>query len=371
MSVEVISILIPLLNPNEPEALLAALHVKEGQFIDTGDILCTLETTKSTAELSAEATGYVAGLKLTAGQIVRAGELLCYLSPSPEWQPPSTVVPSLPDKSLPQNLRITQPALVLAQQHNLDLNKLPTEILITEKLVQALLEQTATSDLQLPISTFEPNSIVIYGGGGHGKALIDLLCALGTYPIAGVIDDHLAPGDKILGVPVLGGRAILAQVKAHGVNLAVNAVGGIGNISVRIKVFQQIKEAGFDCPVLVHPSAFVEPSAHLSDGVQVFPHAYVGSASHIGFGVIVNTGAIVSHDCQVDDYANLSPGAILAGEVNIGQAVLVGMGVTVNLQVKVGKRARIGNNATVKQDVPENGLVHAGMIWPPDPVKQS
>ena len=40
------------------------------------------------------------------------------------------------------------------------------------------------------------------------------------------------------------------------------------------------------------------------------------------------------------------------------------MGVTVNLRVKIGDRARIGNSATVKQDVPENGIVHAGTIWP-------
>jgi len=29
--------------------------------------------------------------------------------------------------------------------------------------------------------------ILIYGGGGHGKALIDLLRSLGTYHLAGVV----------------------------------------------------------------------------------------------------------------------------------------------------------------------------------------
>ena len=52
-----VEVTIPLLNPNEPEALLAALHVSEGQQVSTGDPLCTLETTKSTAELQAESDG--------------------------------------------------------------------------------------------------------------------------------------------------------------------------------------------------------------------------------------------------------------------------------------------------------------------------
>jgi acetyltransferase EpsM len=366
MPEEAIPVRIPLLNPNEPEALIAALHVKEGQQVTAGDLLCTLETTKSTAELSCEAAGYVAGLEFTAGQSARAGELLCYLAPSPDWVPPAAVPAEPQGEATPADLRITQPALALARQHNLDLDKLPRGVLITEKQVRALLGEVNRPTILLPDHSFAPDSIIIYGGGGHGKTLIDLLHRLGSYPIAGVIDDRLVPGELVLDAPVLGGAVVLAELKTRGVKLAVNAVGGIGNIAVRIKVFEQLKAAGFTCPALVHPRAFVEPSARLAEGVQVFPHAYIGSAANIGYGVIVNTGAIVSHDCQVGDYANLSPGAILAGEVTIGPAALVGMGVTVNLQVRVGRRARIGNGATVKQDVPENGIVHAGTVWPPD-----
>ena len=70
---EITPVILPLLNPNEPEALLAALHVQEGQSVHIGDPLCTLETTKSTADVSAEANGYVAGLRFQAGQTVQAG----------------------------------------------------------------------------------------------------------------------------------------------------------------------------------------------------------------------------------------------------------------------------------------------------------
>jgi acetyltransferase-like isoleucine patch superfamily enzyme len=40
------------------------------------------------------------------------------------------------------------------------------------------------------------------------------------------------------------------------------------------------------------------------------------------------------------------------------------MGATVNLLAKIGAGARIGNGATVKSDVPENGVVRAGGVWP-------
>jgi sugar O-acyltransferase (sialic acid O-acetyltransferase NeuD family) len=231
-------------------------------------------------------------------------------------------------------------------------------------MVQLMIDQATLSQTRLEVAQFEPNAIIIYGGGGHGKALIDLIRMLHSYPIAGIVDDGILVGSGILGAKVLGGSAILEQLITAGVHLAANAVGGIGNIVSRINVFERLTSAGFSCPTLVHPTAFVEPSATLSEGVQVMPHAYIGSDARVGFGAIINTGAIVSHDCIIGDYANLSPGAILAGEVSIGEAALVGMGVTVNLQVKIGSRARIGNGATVKQNVAEGGVVHAGSVWP-------
>jgi acetyltransferase EpsM len=210
----------------------------------------------------------------------------------------------------------------------------------------------------------DPTAIIIYGGGGHGKSLIDLLRALGSYHLAGVVDDGKPAGGDVLGVPLLGGGEVLGELYRSGVRMAVNAVGGIGNLAPRLQVFGRLAEAGFDCPGVVHPAAWVEPSASLAKGVQVFPHAYVGSDAHVGFGCIVNTGAILSHDVVLGDYSNISPGAILAGAVEVGERALIGMGVTINLEVKVGAGARIGNGATIKRDVPAGSVVHAGTIWP-------
>ena len=82
------AVLIPLLNPNEPEALLVTLYIANGQELAEGDLLCTLETTKSTADVCAETAGFVAGLLVVEGQTVNAGDLLCYLADSPDWSPP-------------------------------------------------------------------------------------------------------------------------------------------------------------------------------------------------------------------------------------------------------------------------------------------
>ena len=356
---------IPLLNPNEPEALLAALHVQEGQFVEAGEVLCVLETTKSTAEITADSPGYVIGLNFAAGETVQAGLRLCFLSDTPDWEPDDLELETGADAVIiPKDLRITQPALTLAQEAGLDLSTLPVGPLITVPMINKITSDSALTTGSLLESKFDSRAIIIYGGGGHGKSLIDLIRALHTYEIAGILDDNLPVNSKIMGISVLGGVELLPKLHAQGIHLAVNAVGGIGNVLIRVQVFHHLAEAGFGCPTLVHPTAYIEPSANLANGVQIFLHAYVGSEVKVGFGSIINTGAIVSHDCSIDEVVNISPGAILAGGVKIGREALIGMGATINLYTSIGAGSLVGNGATVKGDVPEKSIVKAGTIWP-------
>jgi acetyltransferase EpsM len=220
------------------------------------------------------------------------------------------------------------------------------------------------SNLHMPDFAFDASSLVIFGGGGQGKCVIDMVQITGVYRVAGIIDDGIPVGTEILGVPVLGGTALLSQLHQRGLRLAVNAVGGIGNVALRVKIFQILADAGFTCPSLVHPTAWVEPSAVLEGGVQILAKSYVSSAARIGYGTLINAGVVVSHDCSIGQCVNLSPGAALAGGVRVEDYAQIGMNATVNLNITIGAGARIGNGATVKADVPSGGRVYAGTIWP-------
>src|SRR4030042_2097554 len=81
-------ITLPLLNPDEPDALLAALHVQEGQRVQAGDTLCTLETTKSIQEMTSPGEGYILGLQAAQGDMVTAGDVLCWLAETAEEKIP-------------------------------------------------------------------------------------------------------------------------------------------------------------------------------------------------------------------------------------------------------------------------------------------
>jgi sugar O-acyltransferase (sialic acid O-acetyltransferase NeuD family) len=361
-----------LLNPNETEALIVQVNVQNGQHLQPGEVICTLETTKSVADLEAPQAGYILGLSYQAGQTVRSGEIFCYISEVPDWLPPpveqesySAGAPMSEAQAYPAGLRITQPALKLARDLGLDLDSLPLDRLVTESLVRSLAEnQFHSGEKIVPDSGIDPSAIIVYGAGGHGKSIIEMIRALGSYQIMGVVDDDPEVSGQVSEIQVLGGAEVLPGLWNKGIRMAANAVGGIGNIDIRASVFDKLSRAGFTCPALLHPRAVIEVSAQLAPGVQIMPLAYVGSEAKVGFGCIINTGAIVSHDCIIGENSNIAPGVILAGEVNVGKGVLIGMGVTVNLRVSIGAHARLGNGCTIKADVPQRGIVRAGTIWP-------
>lgn len=206
--------------------------------------------------------------------------------------------------------------------------------------------------------------IILYGGGGHAKTLIDLIRGDDRFDLIGIVDDVQPVGATVLGIPVIGIGDDLVRIRATGVSLAVNAIGGIGNPDIRWRIFQRIEAAGFAQPSLVHPRAFVEETVRIDDAVQVLAGTYISSDSSVAYGTVLNAGVILSHDNHLGRCVNLSPGATLGGNVSIGDFTQVGMRATINAGVTVGSHVRIGNGATVKSDVPNGVRVYAGTIWP-------
>ncbi|KAF0107317.1 MAG: hexapeptide transferase [Anaerolineaceae bacterium] len=357
-------ILVPLLNANEPEARLAAVHVKDGQAVEKGALLFTIETTKAASDIESPEAGF-ARLLAKEGDTLAVGDRLAVITEKADE--PVEIAgrgdlygrPGAGTSPAPTDMRITKPARTLAESLGVDLAALPTDRLVTEDVVR----QYAGAAPEISLPPADQPYILIYGGGGHAKSIMEMVKQLGGYAIAGIVDDSLPAGTRVLGIPVLGTRAALSALTGLGVRLAANGVGGILDINVRVKVFELLEAAGFAFPALVHPRATVEPSAQVGEGVQVFANAYVGAEAELQPRCMVNTNAVVSHDCVVGAYTHIAPGALLAGHVHVGGRTLVGMGVTTAIGVRIGSGVRIGNGAIVLADVPDRMVIQAGRYW--------
>lgn len=192
--------------------------------------------------------------------------------------------------------------------------------------------------------------IVLLGGGGHCKVVVDLLRKLGGYEIVGIVDNKQSLSD-LSGAAVIGDDAKLADVFASGCQQAFIAVGSIGDPTVRIKLAKMLKETGFTLPVLVHPSAVVAENVELQEGALVCAGVVIGPGASIGANAIINTKASVDHDCRIGDFVHLAPGVTISADVIVGDNSHIGVGASVIQNINIGTGVLIGAGGVVVRDV--------------------
>lgn len=197
----------------------------------------------------------------------------------------------------------------------------------------------------------KPERIYVYGAGGHGKVVADILLVTGI-PVAAFLDDSAGRYCKpVIGLPVISVREWIEAVKGRtGIGLAL----GIGNNRARQEVAERCRSWNFEIVTAIHPAAILSSSAFLGTGTVVMPAATINANAEIGSGVIVNTNAVVEHDCVIGDFAHVSPMAALGGGASLGTFSHLGLGAVVLPGIKIGARSTIGAGAVVIHDIPDD-----------------
>lgn len=199
--------------------------------------------------------------------------------------------------------------------------------------------------------------IVILGGGGHARVLIDLIIGSTLYEIAGILDSRLEIGSHISEIPVLGGDELLGELYNRGINNTCIGMGSIKDNSKRKMLYEKVKKLNFTVPHLIHPGAIISQKATIAEGIQVMAGAIIQTDAHINQNTIINTGAILEHDCTVGEHVHICPGAVISGGCTIDDGVFVGAGATVIQGIKIGVNSVVAAGAVVVRDVPANSKV--------------
>ena len=197
--------------------------------------------------------------------------------------------------------------------------------------------------------------VVIVGGGGHGKVVLDILRSSGRSRPVGFLDaDPFLAGSTIHGLPVLGQINLIPKLKSQRISGAIVAIGD--NLA-RLRYANTLQEQGLELVNAIHPSATVSPSATIGKNVVIAAGSVVGPDAVISDSVIVNTGALVDHECRIDRGVHICPGVALAGRVQVGEMAFLGLGCRIIQCLIVGRQATVGAGAVVIEDVPELATV--------------
>ena len=169
--------------------------------------------------------------------------------------------------------------------------------------------------------------IILIGGGGHCKSVIDVIEQEGQFEIAGIVEKYIGESQSVLGYPLIGVDDELHKLRQE-YTYALVTVGHVKSNSVRVKLFQKLKELGFIIPTIISPLAYVSQHAKVGQGSVVMHHALINAGALVGQNCIINSKALIEHDVIVEDNCHVSTGAILNGGAILGADSFYGSNVT-------------------------------------------
>jgi len=189
--------------------------------------------------------------------------------------------------------------------------------------------------------------IILIGGGGHCKSVIDVIEQEKRYKINGIVDKPKFLGSKILGYKVIGSDLDLEYLAKKYKN-AIITVGQIKSSLVRIKLFNLANKAGFKFPSIISPRAYVSKHSSIGMGTVVMHNAVINANVVIGSNCIINTKSLIEHDCEISDHCHISTNAIINGSVKIRSKCFIGSNSTIRDSIIIKENTFIKANSLIK-----------------------
>ena len=157
--------------------------------------------------------------------------------------------------------------------------------------------------------------LLILGAGQYGRVVREAAQAVGCFERIDFLDDNS---------PIAIGR--LAEFQDFVGNYD-SAFVAMGNPSLRMKWLDKLEQAGFDLPALIHPKAYVSPSAKLGKGIIVEPMAVVNTEAIVEMGGLLCAGCVVNHNAHVLPVCQIDCNAVVASNATVPEGTKVCSGV--------------------------------------------
>lgn len=199
------------------------------------------------------------------------------------------------------------------------------------------------------------NKIILLGGGGHCKSVIDVIECGNEYEVAGIFDKQEFLGQEVSGYKIFAQDEQIPDLINQFSNFIIT-VGQIKSNTIRLKLYDLVKENGGILPSIASPKSYISKNAHLNEGCIVMHNCFVNSGAIIGINSILNTGSIIEHDAQIGNHCHISTGAIVNGNCVVEDNCFIGSNAVIAHGVRLKSGSIIGAGAVVLNDTESNTL---------------
>ncbi len=189
----------------------------------------------------------------------------------------------------------------------------------------------------------------IYGSGGSGREARDVADILNNWEEIIFIDDTVEEG-IFKGLKRMPFEIFCQTYEKENAEVII----ALGEPEYKLCLYNKVKEKGYPFANIIHPRAWISPSAKIGKGIIVKADVLISCDTIIEDNVGIEALATVGHDCIVRAHCQLSSGVVMGGRSEVGEGTYVGMNVPIKEKIKIGSNSIIGMGSVVQKDIPEN-----------------
>ena len=156
-------------------------------------------------------------------------------------------------------------------------------------------------------------NLLILGAGQYGQMAAEIAQEMGTFAKIAFLDDSFLACHPEQATRVEGSLADLPKFAA---DYRYGFVA-IGNPALRRKLTEQLLQNNMTPATLMHPTAYVSPSAKLEQGCCIEPNATVQTGATLKTATFIASGAVVRHNAIVGEYCHVDCNAVVNSTANV------------------------------------------------------
>ena len=162
-------------------------------------------------------------------------------------------------------------------------------------------------------------NLLILGAGQYGQMAAEIAQEMGIFAKIAVFDDSVLACQPEQATRVEGSLADLPKFAA---DYRYGFVA-IGNPALRRKLTELLLQNNITQATLVHPTAYVSPSAKLELGCCIEPNATVQTGAILKTASFIASGAVVRHNAIVGEYCHVDCNAVVESIANLPEGTKV------------------------------------------------
>lgn len=191
--------------------------------------------------------------------------------------------------------------------------------------------------------------ICILGSGGHATSCIDLIESMKKYKVIGIVSKkQVSVGKKFLDkYKIIGTDNDFKKI----LKVCKNIVIGISfykNLELREEIFKNLKNVGFNLPIIYSPKSYISKGTKIDEGSQIFHGVTINKNVEIGKNCIINSNSLIEHDVVIKKNSQISTGVIINGGCKVEENSFIGSGSILRENINLKKNSFIKIGSIIK-----------------------